>query len=327
MNKVKIMSFLIICLFFNIGIKAQKIKLPVLAKELKTMRDVDQKLRKKWVKLANKGKTKTKKFARLTNMSVAQDSINTERMKEIIAQHGWPTYDLVGKSSSVSAWLIVQHADRDPLFQMRCLPLLKDAAEHGQSDLVNYAYLYDRVQIAKGDKQLYATQSTTNNGIMEGHFQPIEDESNVQNRRSEMGFDLHVETYANKLGFAYKIPTSIEAKDRAALFNKSYHTNIEQARLALESKDYIKAADFYNEALKSNGSSKTADFVEAARAHALSKHKKSTFAPFLLIKAAIRGYENCDLFKKDKDFAYLKEASKRNWACLMRTVNALNSEE
>ena len=327
MHPIKVIAFLVLCICCNGKTTAQKIQQAALAKELKAMRKTDQKLRKKWAKLAYKGKTETRRFKKLTDRSLASDKSHTKRLKEIIAQYGWPTYDLVGKPASVGAWLIVQHADRDPLFQMKCLPLLKDAAEHGQSDLVNYAFLYDRVQIAKGDKQLYATQSTTNNGITKGNFQPIEDEANVQNRRAEMGFDLHVESYAKKLGFDYKIPSKEEAINKANDFENNYKINIKKAKAAMAAQDYHQASDHYINALNSYGSTQNQDYIEAAKAQSLSKHKESPWAAFYLIRAAIRGYENYDSFKDDTDFAYLKEASKRNWDTLMHVVNALNENK
>lgn len=153
---------------------AQEVQLPELAKEIRQMRYMDQKLRIKWAKMAKKGDRESKKFIKLTDQTIKADSLNTIRMKEIIDKHGWPTYTLVGKRASASARLLVQHADRDPLFQIKCLSLLKQAVDDSLADPVNYAYLYDRVQVALGKKQLYATQSSTNNGIKKGTYYPIE---------------------------------------------------------------------------------------------------------------------------------------------------------
>ncbi|MEL6720361.1 MAG: DUF6624 domain-containing protein [Bacteroidota bacterium] len=194
--------------------KKEQVKYPELAKELVKMRAKDQKFRKKWAKMIQKRKNEGKKYETLTNLLIKTDSSNTERMKIIVAQYGWPTRDLVGNGASSSAWLLVQHADRDPLFQMKCLPLLKAAADNGQTNPRNYAYLYDRVQVAKGERQLYATQSTTNNGLKQGFFQTIEDESNVQKRREEMNINQHIEEYAKVLGFEYTVPTVAEAIER-----------------------------------------------------------------------------------------------------------------
>ncbi len=324
MNKIKIAFVYLMSLFFVFSIKAQSIQMPELAKEIRDMRDADQKLRKKWAKIAKAGKTETKKFKKLTDQLLATDIKNTERMKVIIIEYGWPTYDMIGKKAANNAWLLVQHADRDPLFQIKCLPMLKKAADEGQADLVTYAYLYDRVQIAKGDKQLYATQSTTNNGITKGYFQPIEDEANVQNRRAEMGFDLHVETYANNMGMDYKILSKEEAKEKAATFLESYNLHIAKAYQAMETQSYEEAITHFTEAIKSNGSVQTEDFIEAARAYSLAKHKKTARATFYLIRATIRGYENCNDFLTDNDFEYLKQESPDYWKLLVQTIKRMN---
>ena len=46
------------------------------------------------------------------------DERNTARLKEIIARYGWPTKAMVGWDGADAAWLLAQHADRDPAFQL-----------------------------------------------------------------------------------------------------------------------------------------------------------------------------------------------------------------
>jgi hypothetical protein len=48
------------------------------------------------------------------------DRANTARLKEIVAEHGWPGYQLVGEAAAHAAWLLAQHAPPD--FQEQCLP-------------------------------------------------------------------------------------------------------------------------------------------------------------------------------------------------------------
>jgi len=52
------------------------------------------------------------------------DRDNTARMREIIAQYGWPGRELVGDAGAHAAWLLVQHADADKTFQRKCLDLM-----------------------------------------------------------------------------------------------------------------------------------------------------------------------------------------------------------
>ena len=264
--------------------KVTNIKLPEISKEIIAMRDEDQKYRWKHIKLIKKGKTNSKKSKRIAKKLTTIDRNNTARISAIVEQYGWPTYELVGERGSNCAWLVVQHADRNPLVQMYCLPLLKEAVDRQQANPSNYAYLYDRVQIAKGEKQLYATQSTTNNGLKTGYFQPIEDESNVQKRRTEMKVSLlgltdgppknqTIEAYAEALGFKYEVPSKEEAIQRDKAWAKAYQKNIELALQAMKRKDFSAAVEHYYKALESNGHIKTEDYVELARALSLSNHE------------------------------------------------------
>jgi hypothetical protein len=112
------------------------------------------------------------------------DAVHTARMREIIAEHGWPTESLVGEDGARSAWLLVQHADAQPEFQRECLELMK-AAGDGEVDAVDVAYLTDRVLVNEGKKQIYGTQFWTVDGIRAPR--PIEDEAAVEALRAEVG--------------------------------------------------------------------------------------------------------------------------------------------
>jgi len=130
---------------------------------------------------------------------------------------------------------------------------MTDALKNKKVNPKYYAYLYDRVQLAKGEKQLYATQSTKNEYTNKTFFQAIENESNVQKRRDEMGFEMSVADYAKSLNFDYTIPTITEAIERAKTFEKSYHDNIKKAKEAMLTKSYSDAVKYYSKALYCDG--------------------------------------------------------------------------
>ena len=52
------------------------------------------------------------------------DNDNTDKLKEIIKLHGWPTFSKFGQEACQNAWLIVQHSP-DLNFQKECLDLMK----------------------------------------------------------------------------------------------------------------------------------------------------------------------------------------------------------
>jgi hypothetical protein len=86
------------------------------------------------------------------------DPARTERLKEILAEHGWPGFDLVGEDGEDAAWTIAQHSDLDPELQRCALMLLEIAVADDQGSPGNLAYLSDRVAVAAGEPQRYGTQ-------------------------------------------------------------------------------------------------------------------------------------------------------------------------
>jgi hypothetical protein len=128
--------------------------------------------------------TNFKDPAALERMKVI-DVRNTARMKQIIAQEGWPTKTLVGEKASRGAFLLVQHADLDPAFQKECLPMLEKAVAAGEATAKDVAYLTDRVLVAEGKPQRYGTQFHMVDGKLVPR--PIEDEANVDARRAAVG--------------------------------------------------------------------------------------------------------------------------------------------
>ena len=113
---------------------------------------------------------------------------NNARIKEIIAQCGWPGFSIVGKEGSKAAWLIVQHAVLDNEFMDKCLPLLKEATIKGEAEGWCLAYLQDRVLTMSGNPQIYGTQHDIDeNGT--AYPLPIEDPKKVEKLRKELGLD------------------------------------------------------------------------------------------------------------------------------------------
>lgn len=113
---------------------------------------------------------------------------NAARLKEIIAEYGWPGRSLVGNEGATYAWLILEHAISDPDFQRRGLELLKSAASRGEVPATHAAYLEDRIRTFEGRPQLYGTQFDRDRS---GEISPlpIEDPEHVNDRRRALGMD------------------------------------------------------------------------------------------------------------------------------------------
>lgn len=132
-----------------------------------------------------------------------KDSVFTShkvRVEKIFNRYGFPGFDEVGKDGSNHFWLLVQHSDQYPAFQKRVLKAMDKEVKKGNASASNYAYLYDRVEVNAGQKQLFGTQVTyevnrtgraiPKNGLI--------DSVSVDNRRKEYGLEPLVE-YLNTM--------------------------------------------------------------------------------------------------------------------------------
>lgn len=117
--------------------------------------------------------------------SIAEtDYANTNRMKQIIDEIGWPVPEMVGADASRAAWLLVQHADHDVKFQRTCLALMEEEKVRDQLHLPDIAYLTDRVLVNSGKPQLYGTQFHEVDGKLQPR--PIKNPEQVDLRRTSM---------------------------------------------------------------------------------------------------------------------------------------------
>jgi len=138
--------------------------------------------------------------SRITGELAAVDHANTEWLKRIVATEGWPTISRVGAPASEQAWLLVQHADADPVFQLRVLRLMEPLTRSGDVSKRNYAYLYDRVMHKLTGKQRYGTQMECRNG--QRAPQPLEDEANLARERKAMDLEP-LDSYLEQMRQSY----------------------------------------------------------------------------------------------------------------------------
>lgn len=136
-----------------------------------------------------------------TDFDISVDQRNTNHLKEIIKDVGWPTISLVGEEASYAAWLIAQHADHDIQFQQYCLNLMLKAKD-GDVLPSNIAYLTDRVAVNRGKPQIYGTQFTGSNS-KELIYRPIRDMDQLEERRKTMGLEPFA-VYQQKMKSEYQ---------------------------------------------------------------------------------------------------------------------------
>ena len=171
---------------------------PALRAELLAMMEEDQKVRSALLKSIAKTQEPAKANRTDSSHSEAEESKKARearrhakevgerhlgRMRELVKRHGWPVKRLVGRDGAHAAWLLVQHADSDPTFQVNCLALMK-VAEAGEVERADIAYLTDRIRVGANQPQVYGTQVRDD---LTPH--KIEDFKNVDRRRASVGLE------------------------------------------------------------------------------------------------------------------------------------------
>lgn len=151
---------------------------------------------------------------------------NADRLKAIVAEHGWPGRALAGDDGAEASWLIAQHDIAEPAFQRQCLQWVQDAVSRGDAAPWQPAYLIDRIRMFEGWPQIYGTQMAPDD---QGEIVvwPIADRYHLNERRRAVGLPMfeerrvppapdvsharerttrgHVDTWARKVGWRHRI--------------------------------------------------------------------------------------------------------------------------
>lgn len=123
------------------------------------------------------------------------DAENKDKLQEIFTKYGFPTKKMVGEDAMRGIFILIQHADNDIDWQKSQLPQIKKAVKDGDMDGQSYAYLYDRIRVNSGQKQLYGTQFVKVDPINKViELAATEDLGNLDKRRMEIGM-MPIETY------------------------------------------------------------------------------------------------------------------------------------
>jgi hypothetical protein len=85
------------------------------------------------------------------------DSLITAQLKQLVAEHGWPTIALVGSQASQAAVVILIHSP-DQAWQEQLLPELQRLVEQNKIFGADVATLTDRILVSAGKRQRFGTQ-------------------------------------------------------------------------------------------------------------------------------------------------------------------------
>ncbi len=140
-----------------------------------------------------------------------------ERVEQIITQHGWPTFTMVGKQSAEAVFLVIQHSMKIKKY----LPLMIQAAKQGEADIKRAAMMIDRHLSGirrfgnRNPVQIFGTQYSslgtrdkqTGKATWTAYkIDPIADEENVNFRRKAIGLES-IEEFCKKRKIQYISPT------------------------------------------------------------------------------------------------------------------------
>ncbi|MGD9816782.1 MAG: DUF6624 domain-containing protein [Hyphomonadaceae bacterium] len=121
---------------------------------------------------------------------------NAALLARALDEIGWPGRDKLGDEGAAAAFLILQHAIGSPDVQRRGLALMLDAVALGQANVLDAAYLSDRIAVLEGREQTFGTQFD-----WDGHGQlspaPIRDAAGVDERRASVGLPPMAEAIAD----------------------------------------------------------------------------------------------------------------------------------
>jgi hypothetical protein len=122
-----------------------------------------------------------------TAEAVLADLRSAEAMRELMTEYGWLDAHRFGGPTSNRAWLLIQHADRDPELQLQALDGMQGYLADGGVAKENYAFLWDRVAVNHKRLQRYGTQPIweCENGKL--NLAPLEAPDQLDRRRMEMG--------------------------------------------------------------------------------------------------------------------------------------------
>lgn len=135
-------------------------------------------------------------------MVAEHDSLNVQKIENIIAQYGYPGKTLVGEPTNQAAWYVIQHSTKIGKY----LPLIKEAGKQKEIPFTWVAMMEDRYLMQEDKEQIYGTQgkgemTKDKNGkqIFVNFVWPVKDLKNVNKRRKEAGFDSTIEENAKRM--------------------------------------------------------------------------------------------------------------------------------
>lgn len=176
-----------------------------LSAELLRRKELDQSARKALLSTSPQAREDIDRVLRI-------DSENTQFMRMVVESCDWPTVSAVGEEAARAAWLLTQHADMDPEYQVIAARKLKVAVMRKEASALHLALLVDRNRRLNDQPQVYGYQySVGTDGTV--RFFDIVTPSQLNARRKEVGlppfYCIAVEASKRNGGAAVEWPDGV----------------------------------------------------------------------------------------------------------------------
>lgn len=168
-----------------------------IVEQLARMVAAGQKVRRDWNEVRLKEPVDEAILAHVKDEWSRVDAQNFARLKVLFAEHGYPDAGRFGEKVSHDFWLLVQHCDQAPGFQIEVLAAMEPLLKTGSVNPGNYAYLYDRVHVNTGQLQRYGTQLKEKDDRSGYAPKALEAPELVDFRRKKMGLSPLAEYLAD----------------------------------------------------------------------------------------------------------------------------------
>lgn len=117
--------------------------------------------------------------------AIETDADNTAFMRGVLARCGWPKRSAVGEAAARAAWVLTQHADMDPDYQIAAARQLERGVLAGEAEPIRLALLVDRQRRLADQPQVYGMQHYRDGDML--RFFDIVTPGRLDARRREIG--------------------------------------------------------------------------------------------------------------------------------------------
>lgn len=170
--------------------------------ELDTIYQEDQNYRIRINELIMKSRSESENIELITLIELMneKDSINLVKIEKILNKYGWLGADVIGEQGNETLFLVIQHSDLET--QLKYLPMMREAVKKGNAKGTNFALLLDRIEMGKGNRQIYGSQIKIDGD--EFYVYPIIEPEKVNERRAEIGLGC-IEEYVKSVGITWDV--------------------------------------------------------------------------------------------------------------------------